>query len=202
MQGIGTEPIDWTRTALLLGVVLTILTILTRLKWIGSQLAKLVTWMARRAILTLIKSDSKEAHDWLIGLLPEVAQLAKLLPDLEGLAEVRALREQLQGVATRTDDARKLVRNLEEAMVKFEDQQVSEMRDVRFDVQRVSAQQENAAREMRNSINALRDTLEHSSREMTHTILSAILGTRADNGGEDVRQKMRERMDQRSEEGR
>jgi hypothetical protein len=150
--------------ALWLGIAVAVFTVLKNLKWIGRQLATFVTWLMQRGILALIRSDSKVAHDSLIGLLPELLETRRLLGQLEDR-----------------------VVKLEDAMRVLEREMRSERHEMRQDLTVMGVRHDTAMRETRQAIDEMRDAVQQVARSV-HTLIAL------DAGPEEVRKALRQQM--------
>lgn len=160
MQETGPElNISWGRTAFFAGLILTLVTILSKLKAIGRLLSKLAAFLGRKIILSLLNSDSKEAKDaiaqWFAAELTEGIRTRELVGQLEDQvvmtqADIRAFREEMavQRAETRQD--------IQVAVIRMDNR----LRDFETAIGKNAGETQRTLREMADSMLPIREELQ------------------------------------------
>lgn len=157
----------WQQSAIVLGVIATILTILGRLwrfpiRWMAAGIRKGAVWSGRTLVLALIRSDNKQAKKLVRTLLDE---------ELGILKKVSVDVIQVEGrLATLEESVKALTR------------------DYRADITLINWRVDRSLLEVRNMVKQITETAIPSIHRTLHTLLGAVAGP------EEVQKAVREQL--------
>ena len=165
---------SWERTGLILGVLLALVTLIAKLKWIIKKIASFFAWLGWKLIWLLIHSDSDKSREALDKLLePERTAMRDRFDALE--SQLKAARYDTGQVGGRVVELEGRIQAMRTDMAK-------ERSEFRGDLAVATTRLETAVRDLRNAMDRTSERTNeelHTVKEGLHTVIGIVGGTAA-----------------------